>query len=171
MRNTIATLCALTLLAFASPALAEDKLASSFKAADYPVEVRKSLSTAVLECRSWENGQVTFAPDAVRKVDFNGDGRIDYIVNLAGTKCSSLLSPYCGTGGCRTEFFVTLPNGKVRRLFSDTIKQYEILRPQVVRFWVHHGACEDGSPERACIKEHRVTDKPFTPDRGQERSE
>jgi hypothetical protein len=167
MHRTIAALCAFALLALTGgSALAQGKPLPPFKVANYPIEVRKALSVAVLECRGWEDGKVTFAPDTVRKVDFNGDGRIDYILSLDKTKCSSLLSPYCGTGGCHTEFFVTLPNGKVRSIFADTIKRYEILRPGKVRFRVHHGWCEHGDPRQDCIKDRRVTFKPFSPKRG-----
>ena len=35
---------------------------------------------------------VAFAPDTVRRVDFNGDGRDDYVVHLEDAKCSSFES-------------------------------------------------------------------------------
>ena len=171
MPPSIKTLIALVLLALtAGAAVAQDEVAEEkpptpyppFKVASYPIEVRKSLSNAVVECRSYEDGKVQFAPDTVRKVDLNGDGRIDYVVSLDRTRCSSAPHIYCGTGGCFTEFFVTLPNGNVRSVFADTIHKYKLLPPQKVRFWVHHGSCEHGDPRRSCIKDRRVGYKPFS---------
>ena len=54
----------------------------SFKATDYPVEIRKALSYGPEECKRQGGGKVTFAPDTVRKVDLNGDGRDDYIISF-----------------------------------------------------------------------------------------
>ena len=163
MRRTIATLCALTLLALtATAAAAQEK---PFRAADYPFEVRKSLSNAVLNCRQADGGKVTFAPDTVRRIDFNGDGRDDYVVDLQDAKCSTFESIFCGTGGCVVGFFVTMPNGTVRSLFEDVIDKYEILpgKPRKVRFWVHHGWCDDGGPGKECTKDIRITTRKFTP--------
>jgi hypothetical protein len=158
-----AALLALALLGCGN-AVAQDGGKRPFKATDYPIEVRKSLSEAVLECRQAENGKVEFASDTVRKVDFNGDGRDDYIVSFRDTTCSTFESIFCGTGGCVTAFLVTMPNGKLRKLFADTIHTYEILpgRPRKVRFSVHHGFCE-GGPTEECLKDRRITYKPFSP--------
>jgi hypothetical protein len=166
MPPTIKTLIALALFALtAGVAAAEDKPFPAFKAAAYPLEVRKSLSNAVLECRQSDGGKVTFAPDTVRKVDFNGDGRDDYIVSLEDTKCSTFESIFCGTGGCAVDFLVTMPDGSIRSLFEDTVHKYEILpgKPRKVRFWVHHGWCEDGDPTKGCTKDIRITYRKFTP--------
>jgi hypothetical protein len=165
MLKTATTLCALALLLVtAGNAVAQDKPLPPFKAADYPIAVRKTLSNAVLECRQADGGKVTFAPDTVRKVDFNGDGRDDYVVSLEDTKCSTFESIFCGTGGCGVDFLVTMPDGSVRSLFEATIHKYEILgTPRKVRFWVHHGWCEGGGPGEACTKDIRITYKKFTP--------
>jgi hypothetical protein len=61
-----------------------------FKAGSYPLEVRKTLSVGPTTCREVEGGgAVGFAPDTVRKVDFNGDGRPDYIVSFENTTCAA----------------------------------------------------------------------------------
>lgn len=166
MRRTIAALCAFALLALTSAsALAQDQAPPPFRAADYPIAVRKSLSNAVLNCRAAEGGKVTFAPDTVRRVDFNGDGRDDYVVHLEEARCSTFESIFCGTGGCGVEFLVTMPDGTIRSLFEDTVHKYEILpgKPRKVRFSVHHGFCEDGDPRKGCTKDIRITYKRFTP--------
>lgn len=134
-----------------------------FKATDYPIEVRKSLSHAVLVCRQEHNGKVTFGPDVVRKIDLNGDGRDDYLVSLDGTSCSTFESIFCGTGGCDLDIYVALPNGKFRYVFSNRVRGYEILPgkgARTIRFDMHGGYCGTyGAAE--CVKERRITGKPF----------
>jgi hypothetical protein len=135
-----------------------------FKATDYPIAVRKVLSSAVLECRQQEGGQVEFALDTVRRVDFNGDGRGDYVVSFEKIRCPNMEHIFCGTGGCFTNFLVTLPNGTIRSLFADTIHEYEMLkgRPRQVRFRIHHSYCEDGHT-KGCYRVVRISYRPFTP--------
>ncbi|BAL10272.1 MULTISPECIES: hypothetical protein [Bradyrhizobium] len=78
-----------TLLATA--ARADD--ARPFNPADYPPGVQKALRYANEECDSQDGGQVSFAPDTVRKIDLTGDGREDYIVDFRDTKCGARETP------------------------------------------------------------------------------
>ena len=156
---------ALAMLALVTSPTAAQEAAkpSPFKATDYPIEVRKSLSNAVLVCRQEENGKVTFASDTVRKIDLNGDGRDDYLVSLADTKCSTFESIFCGTGGCDLDIYVALANGAYRLVFSNRVRGYEILPgkgARTIRFDMHGGYCGTyGAAE--CVKQKRITDKPF----------
>jgi len=143
--------------------VAQDAAKLPFKMSDYPVEIRKALSYAPEECKRQGGGKVTFGPDTVRKFDLNGDGRDDYVVSLQETECSSYVTAFCGTAGCGIDFFVTLPNGKIRNVFSDRIRGYEILGSEkagVVRFQLHGSYC-GGSGNPSCYKEHKITGKPF----------
>jgi len=159
-------LLGLTMLALvAGPAAAQEAAAKlpPFKATDYPIEIRKALSYGPEECKRQGGGGVTFAADTVRKVDLNGDGRDDYVISFQDTECPGYVPAFCGTAGCSADFFVTLPNGKLRNVFSDRIRGYEILdgaKAGMVRFQLHGSYCGcSGSP--SCYKEHRITDKPF----------
>ncbi len=99
----------MTLLAIATCVAAATDAAAArpFRVADQPLEVRKSLSFGPVNCRDvTEGGKVVFAPDTVRKVDFNGDGRADYIVDFTHTKCGEAKHTFCGTGGCMVDFLV-----------------------------------------------------------------
>jgi hypothetical protein len=139
-----------------------------FKVSDYPLEVRKTLSVGPVTCREVEGGgKVGFARDTVRKVDFNGDGRPDYIVNFENTTCGGMKTGgFCGSGGCMVDFLVTLPNGRLRSVFVDQIHGYEILRrsPRKVRFWIFHNYCGDRPDyDRGCHRDIRIGYRPFTP--------
>jgi hypothetical protein len=135
-----------------------------FRVSDYPLEVRKTLSVGPVTCRDVEGGgKVEFAPDTVRKVDFNGDGRDDYIVSFENAKCGEFKGSFCGTGGCMVDFLVTLPNGRLRSVFAGQIHDYEILpgRPRKVRFGIFHSYCKDS--ESGCFRDQRIGYKLFTP--------
>ena len=156
--------CGLALLGAATGgALAQEQ--RPFKATDYPIEVRKVLSYGVLTCKQEGGGKLEFAPDTVRKVDFNGDGRLDYVVDFDKVKCPEMEHIFCGTGGCEHHFLATMPDGTIRKLFADTIHGYEILkgRPLKVRFDIHHSACEDGSSTTGCSKVVRIGYRRFSP--------
>lgn len=160
----------LAMLALASgwAAAEETKDPPPFKASDYPVAVRKSLSVGPTTCREIEGGgKVGFARDTVRKVDFNGDGRLDYIVSFEDTTCGGQKTGgFCGTGGCTVDFLVRLPNGKLRSVFVGQIHGYEILRghPRKVRFAIFHNYC-GGRPDydRGCFRDVRIGYRMFDP--------
>ena len=77
------------------------------RSTDYPIEVRKTLSLGPVTCRKWRAAaRSRFAPDTVRKVDFNGDGRMDYVVSFENTDVRRpKTGGFCGTGGCRWIFW------------------------------------------------------------------
>src|SRR3954469_14912102 len=114
----------LLLVLFATDARADG--AKPFNPADYPPGVQKSVRYANEECESQGGGAVTLAPDTVRRIDLTGDGRDDYIVDFHNTACAGRESVYCGTGGCTMEILVTLPDGKVRSVFSGRAHDIEI---------------------------------------------
>jgi hypothetical protein len=160
MRRDIPASAVLALLAGAAVAQ-ETSNRPPFRAIDYPLEVRKALSYAPEECRRQGGGKVTFAPDTVRNVDLNGDGRTDYVISLQDAECAGRQSVFCGTAGCSTDVLVTLPNGRIRNVFSDRIRGYEILPGKgMVRFELHGSYC-GGSGNPSCFKAQRITGKPF----------
>jgi hypothetical protein len=159
---------ALTMLALVTGPAAAQQAApkpAPFRASAYPIEVRKTLSLGPVTCREVEGGgKVGFARDTVRRVDFNGDGVKDYVVSFENTTCGGLKTGgFCGTGGCKVDFLVTLPNGRLRSVFVDQIHGYEILRghPRKVRFGIHHSYC--GDVPHGCSRDVRIGYRLFTP--------
>lgn len=163
MMIRIATLVFMAALA-AGPAFAEEATPSAaFNPDAYPPQVRKSLEYANAECAANGGGKVTFAPDTVQKLDLTGDGRDDYIVDFRDIECIGSQALYCGTGGCTMDILVTLPNGKIRTIFSDRVRTIEIAKgkgPRTIRFALHGSYC-GGHGNPSCHKEHRITAKPF----------
>jgi hypothetical protein len=153
----------------ASAGVAEARAAKRpFRVSDYPLEVRKTLSVGPSTCREVEGGgKVGFARDTVRRVDFNGDGRLDYVVSFEHTTCGGeRTGGFCGSGGCMVDFLVTLPNGKLRSVFVGQIHDYKILRgsPRKVRFEIFHNYCGDRPDyDKGCHRDVRIGYRQFDP--------
>ena len=75
MIRLVAILLAAVVVALSAGGAEARAAKRAFKLSDYPLEVQKTLSVGPTTCREVEGGgKVGFAPDTVRKVDFNGDG-------------------------------------------------------------------------------------------------
>ncbi len=141
--------------------------AKPFNPGDYPPGVQTALRYANEECDAQEGGEVTFAPNTVRKIDLTGDGREDYIVDFQDTKCGDRETTYCGTGGCVMKILVTLPEGRVREVFGGHVLRYKIMAPpskrgaaRTIRFDLHGSFCGGFGPQ-TCIKQKTIAATPF----------
>jgi hypothetical protein len=159
-------LAALAIVA-AGGAVAQDAAKpAEFDERGFPSEVSKTLQAARDECAQEGGERVTFAPDTVRTIDLTGDGRNDYIVRLRDTRCHGREYAFCGTGGCDFTIIVALKDGGHRIVFSDRVRDYDILPSKTkigaktVRFWLHGSYCGGGGVP-SCAKTHRITVKPF----------
>ena len=94
---------------------------------NYPTEVRRALVAADESCRRAGGTRVTLTLNAIRKLDLNGDGRDDYIVDFHETECGGRASFFCGTGGCDLLILVAQRGGALRKIFDDRVRGYEIL--------------------------------------------
>jgi len=166
---TMRTILLLVAVLAAGSAWAEDAAKPPpLDAGKYPAEVQKALRYANEECKSQGGGEVTFAHDTVTTLDLTGGGRRDYIVDFHHTECAGREAVYCGTGGCTMEILVTLPSGKVRSVFNDRVRSYEILpdrvpdrsAPRTIRFELHGSYC-GGHGNPSCPREKRITTAPF----------
>lgn len=50
-------------------------------------------------CAGFDNGTVTLGPDVIRPVELTGDDAPETIVDYSGIACSTMASPWGGTGG------------------------------------------------------------------------
>jgi hypothetical protein len=136
----------LAALALGAPAPAT---AQGVPPAQWPAEVRAHHAALVAECRQIDRGRVTLDGDFVRRVDFTGDGRPDFLVDMHSMSCSTALTLYCGSAGCAYTLFVSQADGRYRNVggFNGdaelVIRQGRpLLRADVdgaVRFWGWNG--------------------------------
>jgi hypothetical protein len=143
----------LSLIGWATPAAAQD----------VPKGIQEALDRHKTYCLDHGGTAATFDRNAVRKIDLNGDGRADYILDMRDTVCEEMRHVYCGTGGCEVEILIAQRDGGYTSIFSDTIHRYEI-KPgggvRTVKFSLHGGYCGKHGPS-PCTKTRRITGKPF----------
>lgn len=105
-----------------------------------PVEIAKSVEKRIKSCK----GDVSSLPTSLFSLDMNGDGRLDYVVNFENFDCETVPSPYCGTGGCLHEIWLSGRNGLKVALspYANRIAGVDIIdgRP-ALRLLVHHRYC------------------------------
>ncbi|QCK87183.1 hypothetical protein E8L99_16165 [Phreatobacter aquaticus] len=63
-------------------------------------------------------GRVEFAPGYIQMVDFNGDGRPDYLVNEEMVKCPGAPPLFCGSGGCSWALYLSGAGGGYRKVLD-----------------------------------------------------
>jgi hypothetical protein len=157
-------LVALVAAAGAAAARAEDATSpQSVDIKSYPGEVQKRLQRAIAECKSEGGEGVTFAPNTVQALGPANGGRSGYIVNFNETECTGRDGVYCGSGGCELDIVVERGGGRMRTVFSDRVRDYEILPSRgatTIRFDLHGAYC-GGHGVPSCFKSHVISTGPF----------
>jgi hypothetical protein len=76
-------------------------------------------------CRG-AGGEPRIGPAFATAVDLDGDGRLDYIVDLAGIECAGAWSFFCGSAGCPVSVWLAGPDGH-DRVWGDYAQGWEIV--------------------------------------------
>jgi hypothetical protein len=74
---------------------------------DLPRALQEKVEAAEALCTATDNGSFALDRAVVDRVDLDGDGRSDWILNEVGFSCSTAVSLFCGTGGCLSHFLVS----------------------------------------------------------------
>jgi hypothetical protein len=104
-----------------------------------PVLIQKRINQAKSGCDHavMESGFLT-------KKDINGDGVKDYILDYEKFECSDGSSGYCGSAGCVTQVYVSLPNGNYVKVLDENVYGISFVkikqRPAMI-LELHSSAC------------------------------
>jgi hypothetical protein len=83
-------------------------------------------------------------PQFIAEKDINGDGMKDYVLDYGEFECDGSASYFCGTGGCLTQVFVSLPNGSYVKVLDENVRDLKFRtvrgRPAMV-LDLHGSAC------------------------------
>ncbi len=63
------------------------------------VTVNEVIAEAKAFCASFEGGTITVGPQAVHPVELTGEGKPETVIDWSGIDCSTMASPWGGTGG------------------------------------------------------------------------
>jgi hypothetical protein len=80
----------------------------------YPEIVQTEIEEARKDCAA-----AVFKAGFVTERDVNGDGRKDYILDYRNLQCEEVGSLYCGSAGCLTQVFVSLPDGTYEKVLNE----------------------------------------------------
>jgi hypothetical protein len=107
-------LCEL-LLGLAAPALA----------AEWPAPVADAIQEREKFCAD-EGGRLAAPEKAIRRLDLDGDGRDDFILDDGRLTCSKGAPGWCGSGGCSMEVFLSGAKGGLRSVLTELGGGYSV---------------------------------------------
>lgn len=106
-----------------------------------PAVIARSVAKQVKSCK----GDISVLPHSLFSIDLNGDGSLDYVVNFENFDCEAIPSPYCGTGGCLHEIWLSDSTGWGLAVapHANMIAGIDMIdgRPSL-RLLVHHRYCQ-----------------------------
>ncbi len=111
LRSAFALACA-WLLASCVTAQTESKLA-------LPSAVADAHQVYIDDCKP---DAPAFGRDLILRADLNGDGQDDFVLNGAAYRCRGD-TPYCGSAGCETQVFLSVPGGLLEQRFSGHVQE------------------------------------------------
>jgi hypothetical protein len=120
------------LLGLAAPALA----------AEWPAPVAAALKERQEFCGG-EGGRLAAPEKAVRRLDLDGDGRDDFILDDGKLACSKGAPGWCGSGGCSMEVFLSGAKGGLKSILTELGAGYSVKksgRGHIVTFRTRSGA-------------------------------
>ncbi|MFZ5689969.1 MAG: hypothetical protein ACOY5F_01805 [Pseudomonadota bacterium] len=86
--------------------------------APLPKEVQAAIDQAKADCGE----RVRLKPAFVASRDVNGDGVPDYILDYEKFQCGGMASYFCGSAGCLTQVFASLPDGSYAKVWDENVR-------------------------------------------------
>jgi hypothetical protein len=83
-----------------------------------PSVVERAIAEQRRDCKT-----VAFDKRFVTRKDVNGDGRPDFILDYGSFTCDGDPRSLCGSLGCSTQVFASLPDGTHAKIVDDTVRR------------------------------------------------
>jgi hypothetical protein len=103
------------------------------------------LAAIVEKRKSCDPEAVALKPGFVTRKDINGDGATDYILDYGKFVCGGTdQSFFCGTAGCLTQVFVSLPDGTFTKVLDENVRDLRFARVKgrpAMLLGFHGGKC------------------------------
>jgi hypothetical protein len=117
-------------------------LATPALAVKWPAPIAAAIAERAKSCT--EAGGKLAAPEkAIRRLDLDGDGRDDFILDDRRLACSKGAPGWCGSGGCSMEVFLSSAAGGLKSVLTEFGSGYSVKtsgRGPVVTFKTREGA-------------------------------
>ncbi len=86
-------------------------------AENLPPAVKSAIAENSKSCKN-----TTVEPGFLTRQDINADGRPDYILDYNFVRCDGHERGLCGSLGCETEVFASLPNGAYAKVVDEIVR-------------------------------------------------
>jgi hypothetical protein len=83
-----------------------------------PPEVQSEINMAIKDC----DEKVKFEKGFLTRRDVNGDGIEDFVLDYGHFICGQRSTDYCGSAGCLTQVFASLPDGKFIKSLDENVR-------------------------------------------------
>lgn len=110
---------------------------------DIPTVLQEKIDQAEATCAEFDNGRFALEWGSIARVDLDGDGREDWVLNESKFACSTAASIYSGTGGTMSHFLV---EGQVNSLLNRGWDVATIGGQRVLLADVHGSNCGGINP-------------------------
>lgn len=97
-------------------------LACAFAAQAQQAPLPKDVQAAIEESRKDCGAPVRLRAKFVTSRDVNGDGKPDYILDYDKFECSGTPTAFCGSAGCLTQVFASLPDGSYVKAWDENVR-------------------------------------------------
>jgi hypothetical protein len=83
-----------------------------------------------------------FGKGFVARRDINRDGVADFVLDYGRFECGGSSTFFCGTGGCLTQVFASLPNGGYAKVLGENVRQiaFRVVRGRPAMVLDLHGS-------------------------------
>jgi hypothetical protein len=99
-------------------------LAAQAQQAPLPKEVQAAIDDSRKDCGE----PVRLDAKFVTSKDVNGDGKPDYILDYEHFQCGETITYFCGSGGCLTQVFASLPDGSYVKAWDANVRAIRFAR-------------------------------------------
>ena len=100
-------------------------------AEDLPPVVQKAIAENKRDCKT-----VALEKGFITRKDINGDGRTDFVLDYDYFICDGNPRAFCGSIGCATQVFASLPNGTYAKVVDENVRRIDFRqvegRPAIV---------------------------------------
>ena len=94
-------------------------------AAEWPGPVAQALKERQEFCAG-EGGRLADPAKAIRRLDLDGDGQDDFILDDGKLACSKGAPGWCGSGGCSMEVFLSGAKGGLKSVLTELGGGYSV---------------------------------------------
>ena len=94
-------------------------------AEDLPPAVQKAIAENKRGCKT-----VAIEKGFITRKDINGDGRPDFVLDYDSFICDGNRRGFCGSIGCATQVFASLPNGTYAKVVDENVRRIDFREVQ-----------------------------------------